>query len=96
MDDGESTPPEDASSYQGDGGRKRSDSLWVHAFRDVLERDDIDEETDFFEAGGYSLLVPSLIAHYRALSGWKPPPSLVFRFHTPAELDEVSVSHRAP
>ncbi|WP_278256789.1 condensation domain-containing protein [Nocardioides convexus] len=31
---------------------------WVEAFQDVLESDDVDADTDFFNAGGYSLLVP--------------------------------------
>lgn len=67
-------------------------SLWLRAFRDVLQRDDIDEETDFFNAGGYSLLVPQLIARYESLSGWRPPMSLLFDVSSPVELEGASAA----
>jgi hypothetical protein len=69
------------------GRAERSDSLWLQAFRDILARDDIDGDTDFFDAGGYSLLVPTLLTHYESLSGWRPPTSLVFEFPSPLELE---------
>lgn len=71
-----------------------SDSLWLQAFRDILERDDIDEDTDFFHAGGYSLLVPMLLSHYESLSGWRPPTSLIFEFSSPNDLEAASAARR--
>ncbi|MGW1052848.1 condensation domain-containing protein [Streptomyces sp. NPDC002521] len=71
-----------------------SESLWLQAFRDVLDRDDIDDDTDFFNAGGYSLLVPVLLSHYESLSGWRPPTSLVFEFPSPLELEAASAARR--
>jgi hypothetical protein len=71
-----------------------ADSLWLQAFRDILERDDIDVDTDFFQAGGYSLLVPRLLSHYESLSGWRPPVRLLFEYSSPAELEAASVEYR--
>ncbi|MBN6050702.1 hypothetical protein JYK22_02055, partial [Nonomuraea sp. RK-328] len=71
-----------------------SGSLWLQAFRDILERDDIDDDTDFFQAGGYSLLVPQLLSHYELLSGWRPPASLVFEFSSPRQLEAASLARR--
>lgn len=76
------------------GRTERSDSLWLQAFRDILARDDIDGDTDFFNAGGYSLLVPTLLTHYESLSGWRPPTSLVFEFPSPLELEVASAARR--
>ncbi|MGW8366694.1 condensation domain-containing protein, partial [Streptomyces wedmorensis] len=70
-----------------------SDSLWLQAFRHILERDDIDEGDDFFQVGGYSLLVPMLLSHYESLAGWRPPTSLVFEFSSPLELEAASAEH---
>ncbi|MFE7275910.1 condensation domain-containing protein [Streptomyces sp. NPDC057623] len=71
-----------------------AESLWLQAFRDILERDDIDDDTDFFRAGGYSLLVPVLLAHYESLSGWRPPTSLLFEFSSPLQLEAASAARR--
>ncbi|KOG25050.1 condensation domain-containing protein [Streptomyces viridochromogenes] len=71
-----------------------SESLWLQAFRDILERDDIDDDTDFFRAGGYSLLVPVLLSHYESLSGWRPPTSLLFEFSSPLQLEAASAARR--
>ncbi len=83
------TPPRPAA-----GQEDRADSPWLVAFRDILERDDIDEQTDFFQAGGYSLLVPKLLSRYASLSGWRPPTSLVFEFSSPSELEAASAARR--
>ncbi|EFE75619.1 condensation domain-containing protein [Streptomyces filamentosus] len=69
-----------------------SGSLWLQAFRHILERDDIDEDTDFFQAGGYSLLVPLLVAHYETLAGRRTPTSLVFEFSLPRELEAATAA----
>jgi hypothetical protein len=69
-------------------------SLWLQAFRYILERDDIDEHTDFFQAGGYSLLVPQLLAHYESLAGWLPPTRMIFEYPSPSELEEASEAYR--
>ncbi|GHD49005.1 hypothetical protein GCM10010317_027250 [Streptomyces mirabilis] len=78
-----------------DGGEP-SGSLWLRAFRDILEDDDIYEDTDFFQAGGYSLLVPLLLSHYESLSGWRPPTSLLFEFSSPRELEAASAARHQP
>ncbi|WP_394617082.1 acyl carrier protein [Lentzea sp. JNUCC 0626] len=70
------------------------DSLWVQAFRNVLEREDIDDDSDFFQVGGYSLLLPSLVWHYELLTGWRAPMSLVFEFSSPAELEAATAEYR--
>ena len=72
-----------------------SELLWVQAFRDVLERDDIDSDTDFFQAGGYSLLLPNLLWRYELLAGWRPPLRLVFEFSSPLELAAASEKYRS-
>lgn len=69
-----------------------SGSLWLQVFRYILERDDIDEDTDFFQAGGYSLLVPLLLAHYERLGGRRHPTSLVFQFSSPRELEAATAA----
>jgi hypothetical protein len=71
-----------------------SDSLWLQAFRDILERDDINGDTDFFQAGGYSLLVPQLMSHYESLSGWRPPIRMIFEFSSPIELEAATKTRR--
>lgn len=76
------------------GGEEPSGSLWLQAFRRVLEFDDIGEDTDFFQAGGYSLLIPSLMSCYESLSGWRPPTSLIFRFSSPRDLEAQSAALR--
>lgn len=78
-----SLPPKPAS----DEGLS-AESIWLQAFRDVLERDDLTEDSDFFRSGGYSLLIPELVARYEALSGWRPPARMVFEFGSPRELGE--------
>ncbi|MEX0167507.1 condensation domain-containing protein [Streptomyces sp. LMG1-1-1.1] len=75
------------------GGGDPAGSLWLQAFRHILERDDIDEDDDFFQVGGYSLLVPMLLSHYESLAGWRPPTSLVFEFSSPLELEAASAEH---
>jgi len=72
-----------------------SESLWVQAFRDTLETDDIDGDTDFFQAGGYSLLLPRLLWRYEMLAGWRPPMRLVFEFSSPLELEDASHKYRS-
>ncbi|KOG07311.1 MULTISPECIES: condensation domain-containing protein [Streptomyces] len=84
-------PP--AAAARPAGGGAGSDSLWLQAFRHILERDDIDEDDDFFQVGGYSLLVPMLLSHYESLAGWRPPTSLVFEFSSPLELEAASAEH---
>ncbi|MFE7778466.1 condensation domain-containing protein [Streptomyces sp. NPDC057445] len=74
-----------------DGGEP-SALLWLQAFRDILEDDDICEDTDFFQAGGHSMLVPVLLAHYESLSGWRPPTGLLFEFSSPRELEAASAA----
>ncbi|MEV5892532.1 condensation domain-containing protein [Nonomuraea fuscirosea] len=76
-----------------DGGEPFS-SLWLTAFRDVLGRDDVNSATDFFRAGGYSLLVPELLSRYASLSGWRPPIRWVFEFSSPAELEAATKARR--
>lgn len=71
-----------------------SAALWVQAFRDVLERDDIDGDTDFFQAGGYSLLLPRLLWRYELLAGWQPPVRLVFEYSSPIELAAAAGEYR--
>ena len=92
----EAEPADATRSASAADRRGPSDSLWLQAFRDILERDDIDDNTDFFNAGGYSLLVPTLLSHYESLSGWRPPTSLVFEFPSPLELEGVSAARRQP
>ncbi|QOV36563.1 acyl carrier protein [Streptomyces ferrugineus] len=74
---------------QPDSGES-SDSAWLQAFREVLESADIDEDTNFFQAGGHSLLIPKLLSRYASLSGWRPPASLLFKFSSPRELEAES------
>ncbi|MGQ4464632.1 phosphopantetheine-binding protein [Streptomyces violaceoruber] len=64
-----------------------SESAWLRAFREVLGSADIDEDTNFFQAGGHSLLIPRLLISYESLSGWYPPVSLVFKHSSPRELE---------
>ncbi|MFJ8155118.1 condensation domain-containing protein [Streptomyces sp. NPDC094468] len=90
----EAEPADVTRSASAGGPVGSSDSLWLQAFRDILERDDIDDNTDFFNAGGYSLLVPTLLSHYESLSGWRPPTSLVFEFPSPLELEGASAARR--
>lgn len=70
------------------------ESLWIQAFREVLARDDIRSDSDFFQLGGYSLLLPRLLWRYESLSGWQPPVSLVFEFSSPRELAAASEKYR--
>jgi hypothetical protein len=74
---------------QPDSGES-SDSLWFRAFREVLEFEDLDEDTDFFQAGGHSLLIPRLLSYYESLSGWRPQASLIFKFSSPRQLEAES------
>jgi hypothetical protein len=67
-----------------------SESAWLRAFREVLKSADIDEDTNFFQAGGHSLLIPRLLLRYELLSGWRPPVSLVFKYSSPRELEAES------
>ncbi|MFB7466929.1 acyl carrier protein [Streptomyces sp. NPDC056224] len=67
-----------------------SESAWLQVFREVLDSADIDEDTNFFQAGGHSLLVPRLLLRYESLSGWRPPVSLLFKFSSPRELEVES------
>ncbi|MFK0174179.1 acyl carrier protein [Streptomyces sp. NPDC090306] len=78
------------------GSEEPSDSLWLQAFRKVLEFDDIDEDTNFFQAGGYSLLIPRLMSCYESLSGWRPPTSLIFKFSSPRQLEAAATALREP
>jgi phosphopantetheine binding protein len=64
-----------------------SDSYWLQAFREVLKSPDVDDDTDFFEGGGHSMMIPKLLLCYESLSGWRPPIRLVFEFSTPRELE---------
>ncbi|WP_053691670.1 condensation domain-containing protein [Streptomyces sp. WM6372] len=77
-----------------DNCEQRAESPWLQAFRDILEHDDIDQDTDFFQAGGYSLLVPMLLSRYESLSGWRPPTSLLFEFSSPILLEAASAERR--
>lgn len=70
-------------------------SLWLRAFCDVLEDDDLTEDSDFFRSGGYSLLIPQLVSRYEGLTGWRPPVRLVFEFGTPRELAAETAARRA-
>ncbi|MGZ0150513.1 phosphopantetheine-binding protein [Kribbella sp. WER1] len=63
------------------------ESLWLRVFKDVLELGDLTEDSDFFQSGGYSLLIPQLISRYEELAGWRPPARLVFEFGSPRELE---------
>ncbi|MEV0266897.1 phosphopantetheine-binding protein [Streptomyces sp. NPDC050617] len=78
------------STPRPDGG-KSPESFWLQAFREVLESTDVDDDTDFFDAGGHSLLIPKLLLCYESLSGWRPPIRLVFEFSSPRELEAESV-----
>ncbi|WP_405091644.1 phosphopantetheine-binding protein [Micromonospora sp. NBC_01392] len=64
-----------------------SDSHWLQAFREVLNSTEVDDDTDFFEGGGHSMLIPKLLLCYESLSGCRPPIRLVFEFSTPRELE---------
>jgi hypothetical protein len=77
------------STPRPDGGES-SDSHWLQAFREVLKSTDVDDDTDFFEAGGHSLMIPKLLLCYESLSGWRPPIRLVFEFSSPRELEAES------
>ncbi len=77
------------STPRPDGGES-SDSHWLQAFREVLKSTDVDDDTDFFEGGGHSLMIPKLLLCYESLSGWRPPASLVFEFPSPRELEAQS------
>ncbi|MBW1598381.1 condensation domain-containing protein [Streptomyces sp. JJ38] len=59
---------------------------WLRAFREVLGRDDITPDSDFFRMGGHSLLVFRLLSRYEELTGWRPPTSLVFEYPSPGGL----------
>lgn len=83
--------PATETGQPGDMGNEETpDSLWLQAFRAILERDDINGETDFFQAGGYSLLVPQLMSLYESLSGWRPPIRMIFEFSSPVELEAAT------
>lgn len=74
------------------GTEASSGSAWLDVFREVLESPDIDEDTNFFQAGGHSLLIPKLLSRYEALWGWRPPVSLLFKFPSPRELEAESAA----
>lgn len=84
-----SVPPTPASEDASAG-----ESLWLRAFKEVLELDDLTEDSDFFQRGGYSLLIPQLISRYEALAGWRPPTRLVFEFGSPRELEREMAARR--
>jgi len=88
-------PVAEAREWRGVDDGRPLDSLWLRAFRDVLQRNDIGGDTDFFGAGGYSLLVPQLLSHYESLSGWRPPIRMLFEYSSPAEL-EIATAARRP
>jgi len=77
------------------GEEPSTGSLWLQAFRDVLELDDLTEDSDFFRSGGYSLLIPQLVSRYEALSGWRPPVRMVFEFGSPRELEAETAVWRS-
>ncbi|MEY9860787.1 hypothetical protein ABH935_006424 [Catenulispora sp. GAS73] len=83
------------------GGEESSGSLWLRVFRRVLEDSDVDievaieEDTNFFNVGGHSLLIPLLLSRYESASGWRPPASLIFRCPSPRQLEEASAMLRA-
>lgn len=84
------------STPRPDGGES-SDSYWLQSFREVLKPADVDDDTDFFEAGGHSLMIPKLLLCYESLSGWRPPIRLVFEFSSPRELEaETAVLQGSP
>lgn len=74
-----------------------TNSAWLQAFSEVLELSevDLDLDTNFFQAGGHSLLIPLLLQRYEALMGWRPRASLVFKCPTPRQLEEASEEMRA-
>ncbi|MEV0217122.1 acyl carrier protein [Micromonospora sp. NPDC050695] len=76
------------------GSGEPTDSVWLQAFREVLPSEDINEDTNFFQAGGHSLLIPKLLTCYESRSGWRPPVSLLFKFASPRELEAESAALR--
>ena len=68
--------------------------IWLQAFREVLDADDLTEDSDFFQAGGYSHLIPELVSRYEALSGWRPPIRMLFEFSSPRELEAETAAQR--
>jgi hypothetical protein len=53
--------------------------LLIAGWREVLEHDRIDPSTDFFRAGGHSLLAARLAAWLEPRLGHRPPMRLFFR-----------------
>jgi amino acid adenylation domain-containing protein len=89
-------PTEAAAAQAARTATAESDSLWLRAFRDVLDADGLTGDSDFFRVGGHSLLVFRLISRYEGLAGWRPPASLVFEHATPRALEAETARLREP
>lgn len=68
------------------GNHESKERLWIELFSKVLEREDIDRDSDFWELGGYSLLVPQVLSLYEAATGVRPSALSFFENSTPASL----------
>jgi acyl carrier protein len=63
--------------------------LIVLSYRDALQDADLDEDADFFEAGGDSLIAFQIIARLQDELDLTVPVALVFAYPSPAELAAV-------
>jgi acyl carrier protein len=63
--------------------------LIVGSYRDALQDADLDEGSDFFEAGGDSLIAFQITAKLRDELDVAVPVALVFAYPSPAELAAV-------
>ncbi|GAA2745823.1 MULTISPECIES: acyl carrier protein [Kitasatospora] len=63
--------------------------LLVSVYREVLGIDDLDRDSDFYEAGGDSLSAFQITGRLQEALGVEVPVSLVFAYPTPADLADV-------
>jgi acyl carrier protein len=66
--------------------------LIVDIYRDTLQDAGLDEDSDFFEAGGDSLIAFQITARLRDELDVAVPVALVFAYPSPAELAAVVAS----
>ncbi|MFF9118754.1 condensation domain-containing protein [Streptomyces massasporeus] len=58
----------------------------VAVWREILQRDDLDADTDFFTAGGNSMLAALLVVRIEEVVGAAPPLGSAFAARTPAAM----------
>ena len=63
--------------------------LLVSIYRDTLGADHLDQDSDFFEAGGDSLTAFQITGRLQQALGLEVPVALVFVYPSPADLAAV-------